>query len=119
MRFLIDENLPPEIAQMIVHGKHEAFEIAGSGLHGSSDDSLWELAANDNMILVSRDTDFPLPTSPAPRGVILLRPGWADNRVAILSMFRQFVASGGLEMGSGTIAVLSPGREPRAEPAYA
>jgi predicted nuclease of predicted toxin-antitoxin system len=113
MQFLIDENLPPEIGQMLHAEGHTAVDVADSPLRGYKDQELWQLAAEHGMVVVSRDLDFPLRDRMAPPALILLRPGKADNKTAILEMFRGFIANGGLANLDGTVVVLSPGREPR------
>jgi hypothetical protein len=64
-------------------------------------------------VIVTRDLDFPLPVSPKPAGLILLRvPDWyqTPQLVAIVEGLISTASEGDL---IGRITVLEPGRDPR------
>ncbi len=61
MRFLIDENLPADIAADLVTAGHDALEVADSEHRGADDSVIWRVAIAESRILVARDLDFPLP----------------------------------------------------------
>lgn len=113
MRFLVDENLPPACVVLLVSLGHEAEHVTEVGLRSAADERVWAEAASRGAVVITRDLDFPLPVSPKPAGLILLRvPDWyqTPHLVAIL---QGFVAKTVERDLIGQITVLEPGREPR------
>ncbi len=110
MRFLVDENLPLEVASLLQRHGHDALHLSQTEHRGCSDAHLWELAARDERILVTRDLDFPLPASPRPRGVILLRVPDVFTVEQIAKVMEDFVATPAFNEVVGALAVVSPGR---------
>jgi hypothetical protein len=108
MRFLIDENLPYEIAAILTQHGHEATYVPDSPLRGKADEDLWRAAATGRQILVTQDLDFPLDVRPYPLGLLLVRlpHRWKVPQVAsfFADRLNDFVE---LE---GSITVLTAGR---------
>lgn len=58
MRFLIDQNLSPLVAEGLVAKGHDAVHTAELGLATADDGVILQRAATDNRVIVSADTDF-------------------------------------------------------------
>lgn len=58
MRFLIDAQLPPGLAQHFSTHGHEATHVAEIGLATASDKVIWSRAAATGAVLVTKDEDF-------------------------------------------------------------
>jgi predicted nuclease of predicted toxin-antitoxin system len=58
MKFLIDNALSPRVADGLRAAGHDAIHLRDIGLAAASDEALFELAAVENRIIVSADTDF-------------------------------------------------------------
>lgn len=58
MRFLLDENLSPLLADLLRAADHEAFHVRDLGLLTASDWVILERARVDGLVLISADTDF-------------------------------------------------------------
>lgn len=58
MRFLLDEQLPPKLAELLVEQGHEAEHINRIGLGGSSDADVWQYCINVKAVLLTKDADF-------------------------------------------------------------
>lgn len=58
MRFLIDNALSPALATALGKAGHDALHVRDVGLRDAADDEIMRLAASEDRILVSADTDF-------------------------------------------------------------
>lgn len=58
MRFLIDENLSPKLADLLRAGNHDVVHVRDIGLASASDQVVIEAARTDDRVLISADTDF-------------------------------------------------------------
>jgi len=108
MRFLVDENLPYEIAAILFERGHEVTYVPDSNLRGFADERLWQVAADLRQILVTQDLDFPLDIHPYPEGLLILRLPQRWKVPTIAAFFAQRVD----QLGdlAGLITVLTPGR---------
>lgn len=58
MKLLIDENLPPRLADLLTEADHPAVHVRNLDAAGSSDPQISALALTDARTIVSADTDF-------------------------------------------------------------
>lgn len=58
MRFLVDENLPPELASLLRSAGHDAVHVHDIDLTGTSDSALLDRAGTEDRAIISADTDF-------------------------------------------------------------
>lgn len=88
MRFLIDAQLPPALAQWLGEHGLPASPIRSLGLRDSDDGSIWNFALGGNWIVITKDEDFVsrcTRSSSAPT-VIWLRIGNCTNKVLFSSL---------------------------------
>lgn len=58
MKFLIDQNRSPRLAQLLVSAGHDAVHTLSLGLERAEDDNLLALAAQEGQVIVTADSDF-------------------------------------------------------------
>lgn len=76
MQFKIDENLPVEIAELLVIAGHDAKTVNDQRLEGALDSELANVCCVENRTLITLDTDFSDITAYPPEnfpGIIVLR----------------------------------------------
>lgn len=58
MRFLIDNALPPRLAELLREVGHDAAHVRAYGMHGTAGTDILERARQEGQITVCADTDF-------------------------------------------------------------
>lgn len=85
MKFLVDAQLPPTLAQFIESRGYEARAVRDVGLREADDASIWTFAEVGGWVLVTKDEDFAervLARGAGPR-IVWLRIGNCTNRVLL------------------------------------
>jgi predicted nuclease of predicted toxin-antitoxin system len=60
VKFLVDANLPPALAQWLVSEGHEALHVADLGMQAMADREIWQHARDSDACIVTKDEDFVL-----------------------------------------------------------
>ena len=58
MQFKIDENLPAEIAELLIHAGHDAVTVISQRLQGKPDPVIVKVCVRERRVLVTLDLDF-------------------------------------------------------------
>lgn len=85
MRFLVDTNLPPAVARLLVSLGHDARHTSDLGLERAKDRDIWLRAKSDRCCIVTKDEDFVLLKSSDAGGpsVVWVRIGNAVRRIIL------------------------------------
>lgn len=75
MKFLVDNNLSPLLAESLKAAGHDAVHVRDLGLQAATDEVVLEQARSEERVLVSADTDF---------GTLLARSGAASPSVLLI-----------------------------------
>ena len=82
MRFLVDAQLPPSLAEHLKRNGHEADHVNTIGLGAATDRAIWSHAVAARAVLVTKDGDFGdlSRQDPAGTAVIWIRLGNTTSR---------------------------------------
>jgi predicted nuclease of predicted toxin-antitoxin system len=58
MRFLIDEQLPPALADRLKQAGHQAEHTNTIGFEGATDKRIWAHAVSRGAVIITKDEDF-------------------------------------------------------------
>ena len=84
MRFLVDAQLPPALAEWLRATGGDAIHVEEAGLRNAVDSAIREYAVNQDYVLITKDKDFVRPESPRPQfQVVWVRTGAVPDRVLI------------------------------------
>lgn len=72
MRFLVDAQLPPALARVLASHGHEASHVYDLGMHKATDTDIWQLALDQDAVLVTKDEDFAHRLRQGTRGPIIV-----------------------------------------------
>lgn len=84
MKFLIDAQLPPALANALTAAGHDAVHVEDVGLRHAKDSLIWVRALSENRVIVTKDEDFPnrsLVTTPSPQIVWLRVPNCSKRQL--------------------------------------
>ena len=93
MHFKIDENLPIEIAKLLISAGYDAKTVNEQQLQGVKDPILIDICKSENRVLVTLDTDFSDIKAYPPHefsGIIVLRVG-SQAKQHILKVFQHIL----------------------------
>lgn len=58
MKLLFDENLSPRLPQLLAVAFPDSLHVRDCSLKGAADEDIWDYARANDLILVSKDSDF-------------------------------------------------------------
>ncbi len=61
MRFKLDENLHPQLSELLAEGGHEVATVRDEGLSGATDEEVHRVASSEGRTLLTLDLDFSNP----------------------------------------------------------
>ncbi|MDQ2859988.1 MAG: DUF5615 family PIN-like protein [Pseudomonadota bacterium] len=90
MRFIVDAQLPPALAEWLRERGHQAAACRDLGLRDADDRSIWERAGSDRAIIITKDEDFAILAGSDRQGrqVLWVRTGNLVNRVLLAQFAR-------------------------------
>ena len=82
MQFLIDAQLPPDLARWLTEAGYPANHVEELGLRNADDSAIWRYALEHGAVLLTKDEDFALRAKQSQRVplVVWLRIGNCSNR---------------------------------------
>ena len=116
MKFLIDNAVSPKIAEALRKLGHDAVHVLEIGLEAASDNALIVLAAEQDRVIISIDTDFGAllaASSDAKPSIVLVRRRSGRNSQRLIDLLRQNLPPLESILSAGAIVVMEEGRNPR------
>jgi predicted nuclease of predicted toxin-antitoxin system len=108
LKFKIDENLPVEVAVLLVEAGHDAVTVQDQGVGGTPDAELASLCQSEERALVTLDLGFgdirSYPPSEFP-GLVVFRLDYQDKPY-VLTLCRRFIATLEQEELSGSLWIV-------------
>jgi hypothetical protein len=108
-----DENIGRCGVELLTWAGHDVMTVRVQNIHGVSDETLFNVRANKDRVLIILDHDF----GQAPRfppesgaGLIILEPGARVTPRSLLDRLRYFLALADVRSPSGTLWIVEPGR---------
>ncbi len=91
MKFKTDENMPPEVAEILREAGYDALSVSEQRLGGEPDPVIARVCKKEKRILLTLDTDFAdIRTYPPEHfpGIIVFRLRWQD-KFNVIQIFRR------------------------------
>ena len=115
MKIKLDENLPEEVADLLIAAGHDVRTVPGEGLGGCADPVIFAAAVGEGRLLITQDLDFSDIRQFKPGthpGVVLLRLRDPSRRRLIERLRRVLASEPGasresIEAWSGCFVVIS------------
>lgn len=84
-RFLVDAQLPPALAGWLRSRGHDCAAVREVGLRDAQDSKIWQWAAENDAVIITKDDDFVsrVLTTPSGPSVVWLKVGNVSNPVLI------------------------------------
>lgn len=113
MKFKPDENLSQRAADLIRSAGHDVATVAGQGLRGAADETLFEVCTRESRALVTLDRDFGqvlrYPPAATP-GIVILEIGPRATHAALLNRVRELLIMLNTRSLDGELWIVEPGR---------
>jgi predicted nuclease of predicted toxin-antitoxin system len=102
VNILVDAQLPPALAALLVGAGHQARHVADVGLHDATDPAVWDHAVREGALIFTKDEEFALRRLREQTGptVVWLRVGNSSNLalqrwlMPLLSKIERMAAAG-------------------------
>jgi predicted nuclease of predicted toxin-antitoxin system len=111
--FLLDENMPLSVVSTLEEQGYRARHVAGMGLGGAPDETIFDRAQAEGWIIVSRDLgfgsllDYPLGTH---AGIVVVRVPYTFTAAQVCSVVSTFLSTVAPETLREALAIVEPGR---------
>lgn len=108
MIFLLDENFPKSAEQLLIELGHQVIDIRGTELQGIDDSHLFEIAQQQQAILLSTDRDFyhTIPLKFENHFGVIVIALKQPNRQAILARLRWVISQSLLDNIQDTVILI-------------
>jgi predicted nuclease of predicted toxin-antitoxin system len=113
VKFKLDENIGRRGVELLKAAGHDVMTVRDQGLHGSSDETLFEVCCIEGRTLITLDHDFGhVPRFPPAKsaGIVILEVGPRATLDGLLGRMRDFLAVLQNHSVIGALWIVEPGR---------
>ncbi|HBX79050.1 MAG TPA: hypothetical protein DEG43_15515 [Acidimicrobiaceae bacterium] len=113
MRFLLDQNQSPKLVALLASAGHDTVHVGNLGLGEASDAEIFAVAAEQDRVIVSGDTDFGdllAETNSLKPSVILLRRQDRRRAHQVAALLLANLGPVGADLDAGAVVVLDQDR---------
>ena len=113
MKFLLDQNQSHRIKEFLVAAGHDVVHVCDVGLSGASDPELMAFDVDEDLVVVSGDTDFGdllAASNAAKPSVVLFRRQEGRRAHEIAALLLANLEAVGVDLARGAVVVLDQDR---------
>jgi predicted nuclease of predicted toxin-antitoxin system len=113
VKFKLDENIGRRGLELLKQAHHDVTTVWDQGLHGITDERLFETCSIEGRVLITLDRDFgQVPRFPPEKGagVVILQAGPRTSLRNILDRLRDFLSVLESRSVAGALWIVEPGR---------
>jgi hypothetical protein len=113
MKIKLDENIGRRGVELLILAGHDVMTVRDQGLQGARDETLFDVCADEDRVLITPDHDFGQVLRFPPErsaGLVILEPGVRATPRSSLDRLRDFLALAEVRSPSGSLWIVEPGR---------
>ena len=112
MKFLIDNNLSPELSKSLNESGYDSVHVKQLNKSTATDEEIFQIAFNENRIIITADVDFAFILSKWEHNLpsIILFRFFSYNPIIQFSRIVKLVKEFGEDLTNGSLIVVEPSR---------
>src|SRR5471030_1714313 len=113
MKIKLDENIGRRGVALLTSAGHDVLTVREQNLEGARDETLFDVCAGEDRVLITLDHDFGQVLRFPPErgaGVVILEPGSRVTLGALLDRLRDFLALASVRSPNSALWIVEPGR---------
>jgi hypothetical protein len=113
MKIKLDENIGRRGVELLKAAGHDVMTVSDQNLQGARDETLFDVCAGEDRVLITLDHDFGQVLRFPPErgaGLVILEPGPRATPRSLLDRLQDFLAMAEVRSPRGHLWIVEPGR---------